>query len=312
MSRKASPAMVGAFVVGALTLGVLGLAYFGSGRFFRDVVPMVAYFSGSVTGLKVGAPVRLKGVEIGTVREVRLNIGANPWTEPETARIPVIVEIDQKMLRSEGARRAVDEKIVESLIAHGLRAQLSTESLVTGVLYVGLDFHPDTPVYLVADPSVHLVEIPTLPTTLEEVQASVSRLVRKLDDVDLKQLVANASETLDTLHRILDQPDMQNLPATLHQLLSNLDGTATRLDGLVASARQSVVPRLGTTLDDASAALRGARGTFDANAPLGYKLEAALSSFTGAARAIQALAEELERNPSSLIRGRYVSKDHGE
>ena len=85
MGRKANPVLIGAFVVGAIALGVVGIVVFGSGRLFADTTPFVMYFTGSVDGLNVGSPVKFKGVEIGAVTSIQLDIG-------EEARIPVWIE----------------------------------------------------------------------------------------------------------------------------------------------------------------------------------------------------------------------------
>ena len=96
MGRKANPVMIGAFVVGAIALAVVGIVVFGSGRLFADTTPFVMYFSGSVDGLSVGSPVKFKGVEIGGVTSIQLDLG-------EEARIPVWIEVDNKKIVAHGA-----------------------------------------------------------------------------------------------------------------------------------------------------------------------------------------------------------------
>jgi paraquat-inducible protein B len=213
-------------------------------------------------------------------------------------------------------RTGVDEKTLRRLIDEGLRAQLSTESFVTGVLYVALDLRPGTPVRLVSDPTVPYVEIPALPTAMEAVQDAAGRIVSKLENVDLDELVAAASRTLQGLDRILSTREAQALPASTEHLLRTLDETADQMNQLATNANGMLVPKLTTALDAASGALRDAgetfrtlQSTFEPSAPLGYRLERALAGVTSAAGAIEGLAEQLERDPSSLVRGRSVSQD---
>ena len=125
----------------------------------------------SVNGLRIGAPVKIKGVEIGSVKDIRLLVGQGTAAD----KIPVIIEIDLKKLIRRGAavaaETAVDPEAMQKVIVdRGLRGQLEMESLVTGLLFVALDFFPDTPINLVqqANGDYEYPEIPTLPTTLEQ------------------------------------------------------------------------------------------------------------------------------------------------
>jgi paraquat-inducible protein B len=317
MGRKANPTVIGAFVVGAIALAVVGAIFFGSGRYFRKTLPAVVYFKSSVSGLQPGAPVKFMGVQVGTVRDIRLSLAPHERAIPDIS-IPVILDLDKDTITREGARIAPTEQNLRRLVDEGLRAQLSTESLVTGVLYISLDLRPGTPLNLVADKSVSYPEIPTIPTEFEEVQQAATRLAKKLDDVDLKDLVSKATDTLDGLRRILDDPKTQELPASLDRLLGKLDGTAADIQRLAANANGSLLPELRTTLEHAGTTLTEASGTFqnlrssvEPGGPLVYRLDATLAALTGAASAIENLALELDRNPSSIIRGRYVNKEDG-
>src|SRR3989442_7853685 len=147
MARRANPALIGAFVVGALTLAVSGLVVFGGGRVFRNTKPLVAYFEESVKGLSIGAPVTFQGAKVGSVTDVRVVV------DPETLTIstPVFCEVDAARLTEVGggplALRA-DTTRTKELIKRGLRAQLEMQSLVTGQVGIALAFRPDTPLRL--------------------------------------------------------------------------------------------------------------------------------------------------------------------
>jgi len=308
MGRKANPVVIGAFVVGAVALAVLGAIYFGSGRYFRTTLPAVIYFSSSVNGLKPGAPVKFKGVEVGNVRDIRLNLAPHERAVDDV-RIPVIIELDKDRITRQGVRRALTRENLDRMVDQGLRAQLSTESFLTGVLYVSLDLRPDTPANRVGDPSVSYPEIPTLPTSLEEVQQAATRLVRKFQELDLDKLVTTATETLDGVRRILDAPETRGLPASLDRLLAKLDAAASSIDRLATNANVSLMPQLTSTLGEARGTFQGLRANVAPGAPLAYRIDAALAQMTAAAAAIEGLALELERDPSSIVRGRYVAED---
>src|SRR5690349_5924191 len=149
MNKKISPALIGAFVIGALALIVIAIVVFGSGRLFRQTRDFVLYFDNSVNGLRIGAPVKIKGVEVGSVKDIRLQL-----ERTEEPKIPVIIEIDLEKFTSRGAtiaaQTAMDRQALQRVIVErGLRGQLEMESLVTGLLYVSLDFFPGTPIHLV-------------------------------------------------------------------------------------------------------------------------------------------------------------------
>src|SRR6516165_6379361 len=140
MNKKISPTMIGAFVVGALALIVIAILVFGSGRLFRQTREFVLYFDNSVNGLHAGAPVKIKGVEVGSVKDIRLQLERG-----KEAKIPVIIEIDLEKFISRGAiiaaQTAMDrEALQKAIVDRGLRGQLEMESLVTGLLFVSLDF----------------------------------------------------------------------------------------------------------------------------------------------------------------------------
>jgi paraquat-inducible protein B len=143
MNRRISPALIGAFVIGAVALVVIAVISLGSGKFFRKTYEFVLYFQGSVNGLNVGAPVKYKGVEIGSVTDILLQL-----EEVEVDRIPVIVELDAGKIAGRGftGNLLVDPAALQTAIDRGLRGQLRMESFVTGVLYVALDLYSNSPV----------------------------------------------------------------------------------------------------------------------------------------------------------------------
>jgi paraquat-inducible protein B len=327
MSKRFSPAAVGAFVVGAVILAVVAVVAFGSGRFFRKTYTYVLYFTGDVNGLEVGAPVKLKGVQIGSVSAVRLNLSATAGIERSGAlRIPVLIEVDAGRLVAMGGRATLTRERVQELIDRGLRAQLAMQSFVTGLLYVKLDFHPGTPVNLVNDPTVPYQELPTIPTPLEEAQAKAAKFLAKLDEADIAGMVTSLRSALDGLDHMLNSPDLKE---TLESLPGAIDG----IKGVSADARTALhsIRKLSDNLDsnlgglsgnvrattvDAREALRTATATLEQiqavlkpDGPLLYSVNRSLTDLSAAARAIRRASEELEREPSVLLRGKGPVED---
>ena len=164
MSKQANKKAIGAFVLVALALAVAAIVVFGSGKFFVKRYQFVAFFQGSVKGLRVGAPVVFRGVKIGEVTKMMIYADRAKGT----FEIPVILEIEEDNVRSIGPEVKDQKQYTQALIKSGIRAQLQMQSLVTGQLMINLDFYPDTPVRLVGTQKIDIArgvtEIPTIQT----------------------------------------------------------------------------------------------------------------------------------------------------
>ena len=146
VSDRANPALVGGFVLGGVFLAVASAVIFGSGQLFRDTKEFISFFDGSVAGLDVGAPVRFRGIDIGAVTRIAVNL---PSLQRDTGdlRIAVVYELDRGLLEEHGATSRLDDPLdIETILDLGVRAELSTESLVTGRKYIALDLDPTNPV----------------------------------------------------------------------------------------------------------------------------------------------------------------------
>jgi paraquat-inducible protein B len=315
MSRKASPTLIGAFVVGALALAVVGVLIFGSGRLFKKTYQFVLFFTGSVNGLNVGAPVKFKGVEVGSVKDIRLALA----NEPAGARIPVIIELDQEKIVSKGAQGHLgDPAVLKKFIDDGLRGQLNAQSFVTGLLFVQLDFVPDTPALLVAPPGLEIPEIPTIPTVLEKAQGAIADLVDKLQGIDLQALVKSFQNAADGVDRLVSSPglkktadDLGQVTASLQETLASFRALSDNLNahtGDLATRAQQTTADLQVTLSQAKETLRTIDGFVQPESPLAIRIVAALDEIAESARSIRVLADYLERNPSAIVRGKDTGR----
>jgi len=328
MSRRFSPTLIGAFVVGAVVLVVVGVATLGSGRFFRTVHPYVLFFSGNVNGLKSGAPVKFKGVEIGSVKSVLLNASAIAVLDGPVGdvRIPVIVELDERNMAQKGGKVIPNKQTIRLLVDNGLRAQLAMESIVTGLLYVKLDLQPGTPLRLVNDPTVDYPEIPTLPTPLEEVQMRASQFLAQLENTDFAGLLASLGGALDGANELFNSPDLKNAVGSLDEAVKNIETLIASLNETVISFQslasaadtrvQTLSERLDQTLADAEQTSRAARKTLQSiqgfvapDSPIVYQLGQTLEDVSASARGIRRFTEDLERNPSLLVRGKATPEE---
>jgi len=301
--RRASPATVGAFVVGAVALLVAGLLVFGSGTLFRESSTYVLYFDDAVTGLYPGAPVVLGGVKVGEVREISVTID-----EGLDIDVPVLIELGGGSIRprsgEEDALPAQDQAI-PVLIKRGLRAQLGTQSFLTGQLLISLEFAPDKEAVFRGDGT--LPEIPTITSPLSEVQ-------ERLKDLPLQEIASEVMGAVRSIEGFFGSPE-------LAQAVADLSGTLASLQHLSDELSSRVGPLAGTT-DETLASLRRladelsaqlgplaesadeALGTLAEDSPTRYALDEALAELGAAARSIRVLADYLERHPEALLSGK--------
>jgi paraquat-inducible protein B len=307
-----SPTVVGVFVLGALALAVVGVLVFGSGRAFRRTQEFVLYFDRSVNGLRVGAPVKFKGVEVGSVSRIELSL-SHRMMAPGHAPIPVVIELDADRISDRGGRVSMTQEGLDDVIAQGFRAQLATESFVTGVLYIELDFFPGSPVNLVHEPEVTVLEIPTLPTALEQVQTKAAEIISKLGEVDYRHLVDTLGQTLDGVSALVNSPDLKAAIAKLDETVDHLNqaiaGVRNVTDGLGGQVGP-IARSLRETAERAQETLNGLRLQVEPGSPLAYQLGRTLQDVGDAARAVRVLADELERNPSVVVRGKAAPEEH--
>ncbi len=157
MSKRVSPTVIGAFVVASFAILVVALIVVGSGRIFTRPIRFICMFQGNLNGLKIGAPVKVRGVQIGTVAAIELRLLPSQGRILPTIRglrLPVIIDLDRSQLLARGGTgEALETAGFDKLIKEGFRAQLATESLLTGLLYIDLDVHPNTPLKFVLEPN---------------------------------------------------------------------------------------------------------------------------------------------------------------
>jgi paraquat-inducible protein B len=325
MGKKANPAVIGGFVVGAVALLVVGVLVFGSGKFWTTTVSWVSYFPGSVKGLQIGAPVTFRGVKIGQVTNIKATLDVRE--QPVTILTPVYWEIEPDRIEAVGipqaelaTRKAVKKRsVTQLLIKRGLRAQLQLQSFVTGQKFIQLDFHPDAAINLVgADP-----EVPEFPTTesgiaqltksleelpLREIGDATLSLIQNADQLvnspETKELIRSGTATLTEYKKLARNINEQVLPQT-SKLIKNIDTQIIPpASKLVRDLDSQVTPVARDALKEAEATLATYRSLVAEGSPVRYELVNLLSEAAGAARSLRVLADYLERHPEALLAGK--------
>lgn len=314
MSRKANPTLIGAFVLGGVLIAVVAVVVFGSGSLFRDTKVFMSFFDSSVSGLEVGAPVKFRGIDIGEVTDVLIDL-PDAQRVIGDIRIAVVYEVDREKLEERGATaRMADPFNVDSLRALGIRAQLSTESLVTGRKYIALDADPFHPVEFTPVPGAPYPEIPTVNTGLEGVEEKLQGIVADLGKVKLDSLVNVATGALGQIHTLASSPQLTRAIEALPDAVDNLNRTVSELRDLMANVDSTLVPLregiLGTAdrttaaMEQLQATLANVDDAVQPTSPVSVRFEEAMKELSAASRALRDLADYLERNPSAILRGK--------
>ena len=332
MKTKASSAVVGAFVLGALALALLALLSFGGFNFFAHPERFVVYFDEPTHGLDLGSPVNLRGVRVGRV--VDLNVNYDPKTDKSS--VAVVCELNKNKIR-DAQGEPFDVTVpgrLKELVDRGLRAQINVASFATGLLYVELDFldpkaHPaDT-----APPASVYTIVPAVPSATSQFQDSAEKILarvgqvdfeglsnelkallvdarRQLDGLDLKGAVAQWKSTGASVQALAQSVDLAQAVKDAEATMADLRQTLHKLDTQVDANGQNLqvtMDQVQGTLKEFSATAATVRRFVAAQQNLGDGANQALAKLADAADSVQRLADFLERNPNALLTGKKAA-----
>ncbi len=326
MSQKTNPTVIGAFVLMGIGLALGAVLILSSGNLFKETHPYVMVFDGDVSGLLPGAPVQYKGVTIGSVKNIQLVVNR----EEQMANVPVLVEFDPSLITFIGDESHNAQMSNE--IRDGLRAQLESQSLVTGLKKIMLVDRPDVPVKMRNMLDGEYPEIPTCPTAGES-------LINELQALPLKEIVQEAYGTMKNLNAITaslaEEETIASTRATLEsiqKLSANLDETLPVLTKEFTSSLESMrslatdfqpvgksmseeLPGIIDGLEDNMASffelqenlnktMEEIQLLLNRNSTSRYQLADSLTKFTELAVKATQLLDYLERHPESILTGK--------
>ena len=305
MKRHANATLIGAFVVVGLALVAAGVIAAAGGKLFTRTEQAVMHFNGSIYGLQVGAPVVLRGVRVGSVASIGLVF------DPATGGflIPVVASLERDVIRSlpgppaAGAGAGADvssDLTLPALVARGLRAQLSMQSLLTGQLYIDLDLRPGGAAKLHAGGTGSgnggRVEIPTSSTAIQN-------LKEQLEGLDMRRLLDDVSAIASSARAVVAGPELKQAMGDLTQITGQVrrltDALARRVDPLAQAAQttltdgQRTMGRLSDAADRVGDAARRVAGSADRVGALAAPDSALLQR-------VQQTADELARSAAAL------------
>ncbi|GAB6140044.1 MlaD family protein [Methylosoma difficile] len=242
---------------------------------YNNPLKYAMFFTGSLRGLTEGAPVQMRGITIGKV----VGIGLEIDEKTVDIRTPVVVELEMDRIKeSNNLPNVSDAAILQRLIDQGLRAQLQTGSLLTGQLLVDLAFHPKgefPPTQNINNTG--LPEFPTTPSTLDEFTQSTQIIMAKIAKLPLAELTQEANKTLQTL---------QGTSKSATQMLDSANTTLSTADKTLGTAQKVL-------------------GTLEPGSTRHYELDKLIQELTHAASSVKQLTDFLEQHPDALLRGKH-------
>ncbi|TDN57827.1 MlaD family protein [Paraburkholderia sp. BL10I2N1] len=251
-------------------------------RHDRIVTRYVAEFTDSVRGLTIGAPLDFRGITVGEVTGIYTRFSR------ETRKLSIVVEVayypERFTNRYESGPTggpAVEtenaHEFADYLVARGMRLQLRTGNLLTGQLYLAIDFFPDAPKAKI-DWSKDPAEFPTVPGTLQTLQDSMSRLMTKLNTIPFDAIGKNTQQALQSANALLTHVD------------------------------KDIVPPAKDTLNAAHGVMNSANSALQPDSELQQNVSDAMGQLAQTAAAVRTLADYLERHPEALVRGKSENK----
>lgn len=250
-------------------------------------------FEGAARGLASGAPVRLKGIDIGRVLDIQLQLDA----ETLAFRIPVLIEVEPERVTLRGSVSAAErQQLVGRLVKNGLRAQLKLDSVVSGALYVDLDVEANAPPGELSQYGEYTV-IPTRAGSLEAMTTQLANVLAKLDALPIEQIGRDLSQAAAGVNALTNAPELQSALDEFATTLAQVRATTTQFN-------QTLTPELGNMLRESTATLERARTLLSDRSPLYVETQRTLQEVGQAARSLRQLADYLERHPEALLQGK--------
>ena len=323
MNRKTVSVSVGLFVILVLVLTIVLVLFLNAEGFSRRHGQRYQIlFDSSIKGLNVGAPVTLQGVKIGEVVSIKTRLYHN-FKSPKHQHLQkvlnvVTVNMYPGAISEQGSKD--DQNVLATLMKQGLSAQIGLQSLLTGLLYIEVDFFDAQPE--LQPVATQYPQIPTVPNNLEE-------LIDKFEGINLAEMTSRAGEVLDNLatltgdkrlHKLIDDIDkafvsmdamaqeMTVSMSVIRRDFSAISNDADELTQLLKTELPATTRTLNQSMIELQQALRTAEQTMASDSPLVYQLIQSSKELSRASRSVDELANLLQREPDAIFFGRRGEK----
>lgn len=324
MTNKRAYTLIGGFLLGAIVLLVAGVLTFSNVGIFHSNRKAVIYFDQSILGLTRGSHVLFRGMQVGTVRNVRLQVGDG---ERGHARVAVTVEMSGNDVVMPDGRKMAGDIGIHELVERGLRAKLVVYSFVTSELAVDLDFHPDKDIHYKTSPDQReWPEIPSLPSDMDEIRRkitempweksmkqanktmkAVTHLAEHMDGL-ADRLGPGLEKTNETTRQTLEavQQAIQTNNQQLKSTLASVQKLSDSANGQIAKHDQQLDKILADTQKTSQSLRRLSRNLDDMTDPdsaTRQDLNSTLRDLSATTSSLRKFTEKIERNPNAMLYG---------
>jgi paraquat-inducible protein B len=337
MSQKANPTLIGAFVFGAIVIAIGAIVFFGAANLFSKKQEYVTYFNQSVSGLGIGSNVKYKGVTVGKVTKVQLKFKG----EDAPPIVKVLFDLDaDNLLNNLGVNVDLSSReLNKKMVDRGFRSKLDFESLISGQLFIALDFYKDAAPPVLEDPNAKIgpYEIPPQPSDIDAILGNLTKAISNLGNVDFLALSKELDSLLVDARKAINSMKLDELGPSLtktsdsitktsdsfsklvngDQIRDTLKSVQGSFDQLTVTLKKldPAMKNLGPTLEEAKGTMANLqKSTADLSRLLKpdsgfrYQLDGAMSQINAAADSIQRLSDFLQRHPNSILFGRKPDK----
>lgn len=326
MSKPINYPLIGIFVLGAIALLIGSIIAFSSFTFNQKSTSLIVYLTDSLNGLSLNSDVKFKGVKIGKVQKILLDIQDNAQS---MRSIPVIIEIDDRFVKDANNAQEIRARLEES-VHQGLRARIQQSNLLTGILYIELDYFPGTPAILRGDGETEYLEIPAITSNMSQMLNSVAQILQNLSQVDFKSFSDRLKETAANLNagvsaiefekindnivraseaakKILDNPQLAQIIGNINRATRDVSALSRKIETNFDPLREDLkatTEQLQTSLEQINktmlvfrSAMAGTHGSVEQD------FSDTLEQINEAARSIRSLSDYLHRHPNAVIFG---------
>ena len=274
--------------------------------YYVHKIELMMNFEDSVRGLSVGAPVEVRGIQVGKVTGVKFNFDI----ETNKLKIPVYIEIDLDRIMPQSEIKKMETSFsqelaahhhpgIEALVAQGLRARLKTGNLLTGQLFIDLDFYHDDAGKKVIYAG-ELPELPTLPSVAEAFKNDISEILAKLKRLPLDKIGDELLGTVQGSNKLMNSEDVKDAIRSLNTTLKDVHQLAQTTDKEIVKLTASLDKSLSTAVKVLE--------QIDPGSPIIVDVGKALEELAASARSIRTLTDYLERHPEALLYGKGGAK----
>jgi paraquat-inducible protein B len=260
---------------------------------FKSKDDFYVEFKESVRGLSVGAPLEFRGFRVGSVVDIEMK---TDFEELEFSTM-VRVSLERKRMSFHVDSGETEYERFFRMINKGFRAQLKTGNLLTGQLFVNLEFHEDLPPVISMPLYNDLPLMPSLPSPSQEIVQDAAKFMKKLNQLPLEEIGKNLQRTMAGVNKLVNSPELQTAFSSVDQILKELKTTTRTLNS-------DTVPQVNRALAEMDNLIKDLGRWVDADSPLYEDVRTTLQELAGAARSINDLADMLERHPEALIQGK--------